>query len=281
MGFLDKIRLIPTIIRAARKARKQGMTSEEMMSSTLRSAVHKAATNDGQDEETAARYVRLLDEGVSIDGIAAPDDCISIWKKLDSYEEDDRLNSEGLEWTGLHLKMIRALRLEWDDMESGAPAISPERPYGSANLFADLETLSGQTDKAELARLHAQIYSAIRVFLALGRLPEGDTTVTTEQLTALKALVWSWPGSDDIEEELAFGNWPTPKTDPKRPYGDFSFYQLELADALGWKMVKDDDGNYQLSAEQDEKLIKIHGSLFRVIRVFFEKAELSPGTYKI
>ncbi len=301
MSFLDRLKLIPTVWRAMRDAKKQGLSRDETEKHVLQAGLLKAAENDGHDEGSARKFLRFLDENTNA-GIKADEECMLVWEEFDEYEADEK---DRFELTEIHLKMIRALHFTFDPTESGAPTISPERPYGSANLFADLEKLTGESDRLELAKKHTELYLALKTFLKHSSLGKGtykvsnmdpddireisrqqldvkdQITITAEQLVAMKALLWEWVESDEIEEQLDMGNWPVPKTDPKRPYGNFTYYQVELAEFLGWEMAQDEEGNFKTSSEQDEKLANIHNSLPGVFQVYVENADLAPGVYEI
>ena len=49
-----------------------------------------------------------------------------------------------------------------------------------------------------------------------------------------------------------------PYIDGKRPYGDRSYYQIDMAELLGQPYAKDARGRYILPAEKDETLKQLH-----------------------
>jgi hypothetical protein len=42
-----------------------------------------------------------------------------------------------------HLTLARAMYLEWCDVETGAPAVNPKRPYGNSSVARDIADLLG------------------------------------------------------------------------------------------------------------------------------------------
>jgi hypothetical protein len=50
-------------------------------------------------------------------------------------------------------------------------------------------------------------------------------------------------GMGSAEDYLAEGCWPTPAVDGKRPYGNFTNYTVEMAQALGLPLHRQADGS--------------------------------------
>lgn len=83
-----------------------------------------------------------------------------------------------------HVKLPRHAYVEWCDLETGAPAIDPKRPYGNSYVAGDVwEIIHGQrlddedeldreTDDAMLA-LHQETQTALQVVLATGGFEPG------------------------------------------------------------------------------------------------------------
>lgn len=42
------------------------------------------------------------------------------------------------EVTEAHLKLLRAMEVDWNGAEFGAPTINPKRPYGNSDVFTDM-----------------------------------------------------------------------------------------------------------------------------------------------
>jgi hypothetical protein len=53
-----------------------------------------------------------------------------------------------IEVTENHLKLLRNMNVEWNDMEYGAPSVNPKRPYGNAYVPRDIANILGwRSDK--------------------------------------------------------------------------------------------------------------------------------------
>ena len=91
--------------------------------------------------------------------------------------------------TAQHLKLLRHMRVGWQDCETGAPEINPKRPYGNSAVMNDIhEILTGEhiacvgckrdelTDE-EIQRyevLHRETKTALQVVLTTGSFQSGE-----------------------------------------------------------------------------------------------------------
>ena len=89
--------------------------------------------------------------------------------------------------TDEHLWLLRRAYISWDDMEFGAPGISPKRPYGNSNVFADIAEILEVPDSEwmdadeevtpdaewRFLRLHVDTAIALQVALATGEFRTG------------------------------------------------------------------------------------------------------------
>lgn len=89
-----------------------------------------------------------------------------------------------------HLKLIRAMYVDWQDMEFGAPAIDPKRPYGNSDVTGDIAEILGEPvppddDAAEewfaanddrLTALHRDTRTVLQIVLATGMFEPGIYT---------------------------------------------------------------------------------------------------------
>ncbi len=79
------------------------------------------------------------------------------------------------------------------------------------------------------------------------------------------------------------GYLDVPALDPKRPYGDMTYYPLDIARELG---VAIDNKNYEntedppFKVEKLEKLVKLHLSMSHALILFLSEAEVDTGTYE-
>jgi hypothetical protein len=85
-----------------------------------------------------------------------------------------------------HLKLLRGVWVRWQQIEWGAPAIDPKRPYGNGDLHRDMRRLLGWPGPAEdsdwdsfgdeevLERLHGETRIALQIVLRTGEFQSGE-----------------------------------------------------------------------------------------------------------
>lgn len=78
-----------------------------------------------------------------------------------------------------HLKLLRAMHVQWDDCETGAPAVDPKRPYGGSYVPADIRRILGWSDPlpeeeemvdATAYAIHRETEHALQIVLRHGPL---------------------------------------------------------------------------------------------------------------
>lgn len=67
------------------------------------------------------------------------------------------------ELTDSHLKLAKAVCLNWDDCEYGAPCVDPKRPYGNSNVEKDIRTILGP--KCKVRTTHKEMLIAMEIIL--------------------------------------------------------------------------------------------------------------------
>lgn len=93
--------------------------------------------------------------------------------------------------TDQHIKLIRKMFVQWQDIETGAPEIDPKRPYGNSDIEADVyEILSGRDPYDEFEDglpdelrggyfdIHRGTEHALQIILATGKFEAGDYITT-------------------------------------------------------------------------------------------------------
>ena len=217
-----------------------------------------------------------------------------------------------LDLTAAHLALLRAALVSWDITEGGAPTFDPERPYGSARPWDDVARLTGERralNTRRLKTLHAEMKAVLEIALAFGRLEPGEYSypnrlagrasivsadilaedgtpppetiavrVTPEHLQLLTraSIRWNdWP--DELGED---GLVAVPGFDPKRPYGNFTAFEVEMAQHLGIPLEKDPDGVAILPPALGERLRRMHREMQPVLQVFVQRARLDAGRYE-
>lgn len=207
--------------------------------------------------------------------------------------------------TAQHLLLIRQLRVNWVPEESGAPGVDPVHPLWTAS--ADARNASAESDSAlELAlhilqstdrklaiRLLAEVCLLVPEFVASATLPAGSYALPSglamagrdassspsfEFLVAhqllLHAAQWREVRSDSIDEVLSDEDpnqplWPMPYIDGKRPYGNRSYYQIDMAELLGKPYARNAQGQYILPPDRDLALARLHEQTQSALQVLF------------
>jgi len=69
------------------------------------------------------------------------------------------------ELTADHVTLLRAARVQWQDVETGAPEINPKRPYGNSDVSSDVIKLLGKATFEEVRLVHKQTVTALQIVL--------------------------------------------------------------------------------------------------------------------
>jgi len=188
------------------------------------------------------------------------------------------------------LALVRALPVTWLSTESGAPAVydfSGQKTslgtddYRRAMRVAEVLIQLGELEAGRFAYENtlepAEFAAQPFVQHRLAEVVENRVTiaVTEAHLKLLRAanthLVDN--GGRDVGVEI----------DPKRPYGDMSYFQLDMARILG--VVADGSpradypGLRDFSAPQLHGLNELHEQMEPVLQVFLQHAQLAPGRF--
>jgi hypothetical protein len=174
--------------------------------------------------------------------------------------------------TEAQVQRLRRAVVVWSPVESGAPALLPSL----AVLDAE------EPDVPEAAELTA----ALEAFLERGRLEPGRYTCRNPLAGHPMAsrLLPPSAASTATQAEVAFTvtaehlkllraqRWESLMVNPKRPYGDMSYFELDMAEVLGEPVVQDEDG--QLPEGQVERLGRLHEETVAALQVFLQHAKL-------
>lgn len=202
-----------------------------------------------------------------------------------------------------HLALAAHLRVDWMPVESGAPCLDAERPLlgeGSPQTLAmaildtDDAVLAIRT-LAEVGRLIPDIVAAVRLvpgpypvpaelreWFATGACGVDDAgffDLRAEHLVLLRAAQWRLVDSDCIDDVLAYGDgaWPMPYIDGKRPYGDRSYYQIDIADLLGAPYCRDAAGDVLPEQDKDDRLEQLHIETLGALQVLLAHGRAAPA----
>lgn len=201
--------------------------------------------------------------------------------------------------TSRHVALMRKLQAMWLPIESGAPAIVPEPALMGDGATIDLAKAILDTDDVLAIRTLAELGHLVPEFVTdAGTLAPGQYVIPpelreafdfpesgvdasghfefrAEHLTVLRATSWITVDEYSIDDALSEGDfWPLPYIDGKRPYGDRTHFQFDLAELLGEPYQRDADDNLIEDAEKDARLERLHYETLAALQVFLMHAEL-------
>lgn len=275
-------------------------------------AYRRSRGNGGEHE---AALQAAADAMFRTNRVTVPDSVYEMWS-----DPVDELTLDGGEWfgdgsleiTSAHLGLLRTARLAWDGAERGAPMLDPDRPYGRADLLAQLGEVFGTDDAHELGRRHIEMYCVLaralrHGTLAPGRYPlrnlqpaavrsalrgygelsdddvgldgDGQAIVTENHLQLLRAIEIRWPSEYECRDRLDAGRYPAAAADAKRPYGDYTFIEVDMARILGELPPVSGSAVFEPGPELQHRLQRLHWQMLATMQVFLEQAALTPGVY--
>ena len=133
---------------------------------------------------------------------------------------------------------------------------------------------TGLQGDAALRRMFAQVMQRLPEFCSEALLRPGhydvdgeQVALSAEQIRLIPALAWDVPDSVD---GVALGNgvWPVASVDFKRPYGDMTYFEADMASALGLPVGVDAQGRADLPDDTVTRLDALHHTMARVLRAF-------------
>ena len=199
-------------------------------------------------------------------------------------------DSDALNITSADLAAVRALPVMWSPTESGAPAVydfarkklsMSTQAYRRAMRVAEVLIQLGELDPGRFeyestldpGDLAAQPFVQHRRAEVVGN--RVTIQVTEAHLKLLRAadtkLVDN--GGRDIGVEI----------DPKRPYGDMTYFEIDMARILGISAEGPPRADYpqlrEFTEPQLQKFRELHEQIEPVLQVFLQHAELAPGHF--
>lgn len=82
--------------------------------------------------------------------------------------------AETFEVTAEHIRLLRSAYVEWQDCETGAPAIDPKRPYGNSDVAGDVNDILGaKYSEDDALAVHLGTQTALQIILSTGMFRPG------------------------------------------------------------------------------------------------------------
>lgn len=196
-----------------------------------------------------------------------------------------------------HIKLLREFVVIWDLSEAGAPVIDPGRPYGSTDRYSDMARIVGLTNgiplsteqKAILDQLYQDMTSAFEIALQHARLTPGDYSYqAAPEIDEETGDISAEPGKTvtfhitDAHLKLLNGAngvwleyWKTLGINSKRPYGDMTAFELDMANILD--IPVENGGN--LTLDQLDHLQQLHTDMLHTLPILLKHGTLQTGHY--
>ena len=187
-----------------------------------------------------------------------------------------------------HLALIRQFNIGWSPVESGAPMLNPAYPLGKGDTLALAMQAIASKDAALAAQRLMEAAQLLPRFIQMANVKPGSHangttpfTLTTRHLILLRQQSWlplEMLGMGAAEDYLAEGYWPTPSVDGKRPYGNFTNYTVEMAQALSLPVHRQADGSLVVTPALRMELEALHQQTMPALQVFVRQAGLMRNT---
>jgi hypothetical protein len=202
-----------------------------------------------------------------------------------------------------HIRLLRQATVLWAPIESGAPAVmvTPLLMEGASHedVAADVARragiVTGETPTAEDrqrgAALLDEVPEALAQLMEHGTLAPGSyrfenrvvdlenaANLVPDELPELaKERTATFTFTAQHRALLAAARWSGPMVNPKRPYGDMSYFELDMLDVLGEKAPQDAQG--MLAPAVEKRLGKLHAETMPALQLFLDKATIEPRAY--
>ena len=175
------------------------------------------------------------------------------------YPQPVEISAEDIAW-------FHACRAEWVNCESGAPAIfPPEIDFDGSRqpeVRGDERAIGERLDRVACAFFLHGAFAAGRHAFSPPHHGHADFLVTPEHIKLLQ--ITSWRG---------------PAIDCKRPYGDFTYFEIDMARALGISIGTSPKGYAEISDEAVARMDALHLDMLFVLHAYLRFARIAPGRY--
>jgi hypothetical protein len=197
-----------------------------------------------------------------------------------------------------HGKLIAAMRVVFIPIEEGAPGIDGQFPFGRRrDTVKHALALLGTSNRTLAVRTIAEAGRILPEYIARAQLAPGRYKVPDDMAAyfstpesgvgkdgtfafgaahaaLLKAANWVVVDHESIDTVLDMDMWPMPYIDGKQPYGDMSFFQIDMARLLGEPYARAPDQSMIRDAQKDAKLAKLHNEMTAALQIFLINARI-------
>jgi hypothetical protein len=187
---------------------------------------------------------------------------------LDRYAAAAAVTADDIAW-------FRKCRAVWIESEAGAPAVVPgELSFQDLAEFGDSRRPAGPYERLERVLcaffLHARFEA--------GHYPLNPRIAHSEAFAGAPDAA-AFAVSPDHVRLFRHTNWRASFIDTKRPYGDYQYYEKEMAEILGLAVPK--SSGERLPAATETRFRSLHRDMLFVLQAYLQHAGLSPGHYQI
>lgn len=208
--------------------------------------------------------------------------------------------------TSDHIKLVRKLKVTWVNCEAGAPMINSENPFGGRGIYEDMAKILGLGEASRLSAEQKRELDQMLVDLAydIPAIFLSAAAVNPGKYLLKNTLVDDYPagkfninidGSGDYEfgksltldfeltEEhiklMRVAAWKYWCVDPKRPYGDMTYFYIDIANAIGLQYERTPDGKPNIAKRELKRMDRLHAEMVFAMSVLFQFGELEPGVF--
>lgn len=174
-----------------------------------------------------------------------------------------------IRWQQAHLERLRAVRVGWDGAEVGAPCFGPDwEPQPDDVHLLRIATAYGSCPTGSFSYPRPPAGHEYSLFVET--LPDDSVFEFSDHHRRLLAAM-SW------EPTVPYGDDDIPGCDPKRPYGNFTFYQLEMALHLGLIPAQKPPDHDPMTPQIVDAMTALHGQMQPALQVFLQNFEITAG----
>lgn len=175
------------------------------------------------------------------------------------------LSEEKFVWKDQHTAQLRKARVGWDTVESGAPCLDSGdekllKALQIALLFGELTPGGYQYNKPK--DMEHSFFTEELPSQSVFKFTEDHRKLLRHMVIEMSE---TWDGE-------------VPGCDPKRPYGDFTAYQIEMALHLGRIPARKPEDHDPMTDEIYQDMTDLHHEMQPALQVFLENFTLASGS---